>query len=39
MPLEDVLNNNVVPRILAEFVVRSYQMGWKNEPVVIIEEH
>lgn len=38
MPLEDVLNNNVVPRELAELVVRSHKEGWQSEPVIIFEE-
>ncbi|MBE0669178.1 MAG: NUDIX domain-containing protein [Anaerolineales bacterium] len=37
MPLEDVLNKNVVPHMLAEFVVRSHREGWKKESVVMIE--
>jgi 8-oxo-dGTP pyrophosphatase MutT (NUDIX family) len=37
MPIEDVLNQNVVPHILAEFVLRSHREGWKSESVVIIE--
>ena len=28
MPLEDVLKKNVVPRELAEYVIRSHQQGW-----------
>ncbi len=38
MPLADVLNNNVLPRELAELVVRSVEEGWSAEPVIIIEE-
>jgi len=38
MPLADVPNNNVLPRELAEFVVRSAKEGWSAEPVIIIEE-
>lgn len=37
MPLEKVLDNNVVPRGLAELTVRSHQRGWK-ESVTIHEE-
>jgi len=37
MPLEDVLKKNVVPRELAEVVIRSHQQGWPTEPVVIFE--
>jgi 8-oxo-dGTP diphosphatase len=38
MPLADVLHNNVVPRELAELVVRSASDGWSAEPVIIIDE-
>jgi hypothetical protein len=38
MPLVDVLNNNVLPRKLAEFVVKSVKEGWHREPVILIEE-
>lgn len=38
MPLEDILNKNVLPRELAELVVRSHQQGWKAEPVILFEE-
>jgi 8-oxo-dGTP diphosphatase len=38
MPLADVPNNNVLPRELAELVVRSARHGWSAEPVIIIEE-
>jgi 8-oxo-dGTP diphosphatase len=38
MPLGDVLNNNVLPRELAEFVVHSAKEGWPAEPVIIIEK-
>jgi 8-oxo-dGTP pyrophosphatase MutT (NUDIX family) len=38
MPLADVLNNNVLPRELAELVVRSAREGWPAESVLIIEE-
>ncbi|MDO9302728.1 MAG: NUDIX domain-containing protein [Anaerolineales bacterium] len=37
MPLADVPNNNVLPRELAELVVRSVKEGWSAEPVIIIE--
>ena len=37
MPLEEVLIKNVVPRQLAELVVKSHKEGWK-ESVVIHEE-
>ena len=39
MPLEDVLKKNVVPRELAEYVIRSHQQGWPTEPVVIFEDN
>jgi len=39
MPLEDVLKKNVVPRELAEVVIRSHQQGWPTEPVVIFEDN
>ena len=38
MPLADVSNNNVLPRELAELVVRFAKEGWPTEPVIIIEE-
>jgi len=38
MPLVNVLNNNVLPRELAELVVRSAKEGWPVEPVIITEE-
>jgi len=37
MPLADVRNNNVLPRELAELIVRSVKVGWAAEPVIIIE--
>jgi 8-oxo-dGTP pyrophosphatase MutT (NUDIX family) len=36
MPLTDILNNNVLPRELADLVVRFAKEGWPAEPVVII---
>ncbi len=39
MPLEEVLVKNVVPRALAELVVRGAKEGWLPEPVIIIEEN
>lgn len=38
MPMDEVLQRNVLPRELAEFVVMSHQLGWKNESVMIFEE-
>jgi 8-oxo-dGTP pyrophosphatase MutT (NUDIX family) len=38
LPLADILTHNVLPRELAELVVRSAKAGWSVEPVVIIEE-
>jgi 8-oxo-dGTP pyrophosphatase MutT (NUDIX family) len=38
MPLTDVLNNNVLPRELADWVVRFAKEGWPAKPVIIIEE-
>lgn len=38
MPLSDVSTQNVVPRELADLVVRSEKEGWHTEPVIIIEE-
>ena len=38
MPLSDVPNSNVLPRELAELVVRSAKEGFPAELVVIIEE-
>ena len=38
MPLADVPTNNVLPRELAELVVRFAKEGWPTEPVIIIEE-
>ncbi len=37
MPLDEVMQKNVLPRELAEFVVRSHQEGWKSEPAVLVE--
>jgi len=38
MPLTDILNNNVLPRELADLVVRFTKEGWPVEPVLIIEK-
>jgi 8-oxo-dGTP pyrophosphatase MutT (NUDIX family) len=38
MSLADVPNNSVLPRELAELVVRFAKEGWPAEPVIIIEE-
>jgi 8-oxo-dGTP diphosphatase len=38
MPLADVPNNNVLPRELADLVVRFAKEGWSAEPVIISEE-
>ena len=38
MPLADVLNNNVLPRELAELVIQFSREGWPAKPVIIIEE-
>ena len=38
MPLEEVLNKNVVPRGLAELTVKSHREGW-GESTIIHEEY
>ena len=38
MPLEDVLTNNVLPREVADLVVRFAKEGWPVEPTIIIEK-
>jgi 8-oxo-dGTP diphosphatase len=38
IPLVDISTHNVLPRELADLVVRSVKEGWSVEPVVIIEE-
>jgi 8-oxo-dGTP diphosphatase len=38
MLLADVSTNNVLPRELADLVVRSAKEGWSSGPVIIIEE-
>ena len=38
MPLDDVLNNNVLPRELAELVVRFAHEGWPSVTVTILVE-
>lgn len=37
MPMDEVLQKNVLPRELAEFVVRSHKDGWKSAPAMIME--
>ena len=38
MPINDVASNNVVPRQLADLVVRCSREGWPQAPVKIFEE-
>ena len=38
MPMDDVLSNNVLPRELAELVLRCTQEGWPQVPVKVFEE-
>lgn len=38
MPMVDVLNNNVLPRELAQLVVRFVDEGWPQIPAKIFEE-
>ena len=38
MPLEDMKSRNVVPRELADLVLRFVKEGWPLEPVIIVEE-
>jgi 8-oxo-dGTP pyrophosphatase MutT (NUDIX family) len=38
LPLVDISTHNVLPRELADLVVRSAKAGWPVEPVIIIEE-
>ena len=38
MPLADVLTHNVLPRELADMVVRFEKEGWPAKPVIIIEK-
>lgn len=38
VPLADVLNNNVLPRKLAELVIQSIQEGWPAESVIIFDK-
>lgn len=38
MPIDEVLQKNVLPRELAEFVVMSHQRGWGAEPAIIATE-
>jgi len=37
MELDEVLNNNVLPRELRELVVKSVHEGWPEETVIILE--
>lgn len=37
MPMEEVLQKNVLPKPLAQFVVRSHKEGWRREMEVIEE--
>lgn len=38
MSVSEILNNNVLPRELAEIVYRAAREGWPNGPVEIFEE-
>jgi 8-oxo-dGTP pyrophosphatase MutT (NUDIX family) len=38
LPMDEVLNNNVVPHELAELVVRSYREGWSESAEIIISD-
>ena len=38
MPMNEVLQKNVLPRELAEFVVTSHQRGWGVETAIIATE-
>lgn len=38
MPMDEVLQKNVVPRELAEFVVQAHRDGWKSETVLLAEK-
>ncbi len=38
MPIDEILNNNVVPRELSKLVLQFSQVGWPAEPVTIIEK-
>jgi 8-oxo-dGTP pyrophosphatase MutT (NUDIX family) len=38
MPLDEILNHNVVPRPLAELVSRSVREGWPDGTVIISED-
>jgi 8-oxo-dGTP diphosphatase len=38
MPLEDVLNNNVLPRQLAGLVIQFAKEGWPHETVTILDK-
>lgn len=38
MPLEDMKSRNVVPRELADLVLRFVKEGWPLAPVIILEE-
>jgi hypothetical protein len=38
MPMEDVLNNNILPHELAELVVRCNREGWPQVPAKIFVE-
>lgn len=38
MPLADVLNNNVLPRELANLVIQFADEGWPSKPVIIFDE-
>ncbi|MBK8823508.1 MAG: NUDIX domain-containing protein [Anaerolineales bacterium] len=38
MPVAEIPAHNVVPRELADLVVRCSKKGWPTEPVIIIEE-
>jgi 8-oxo-dGTP pyrophosphatase MutT (NUDIX family) len=37
MPVTEILDNNVLPKPLAEIVFRAVQEGWPKEPVTILE--
>ncbi|NWF63994.1 MAG: hypothetical protein HXY38_06780 [Chloroflexi bacterium] len=39
MPVEEILEKNVVPRGLAELTVKSYKEGWKDSAIIHEEPH
>lgn len=38
IPLDDLLSQPVVPKLMVEFVLNSHQFGWPQQPLIVTDQ-